>query len=117
GRVRARPPRRDRGLARRGRQAPTIPPDHPGRADGGPADPGRRDRRGRSSGRMSRPPADASAAPGSGSQISGQMWLLAGVIPVIGYALTTGILNVYAGRMFQSHDPGSVAAISFSLTA
>jgi len=66
---------------------------------------------------MSRPPADASAAPGSGSQISGQMWLLAGVIPVVGYALTTGILNVYAGRMFQSHDPGSVAAISFSLTA
>lgn len=66
---------------------------------------------------MSRPPADVSAAPGSGSQISGQMWLLTGVIPVVGYALTTGILNVYAGRMFQSHDPGSVAAISFSLTA
>ncbi|MFD0597111.1 hypothetical protein ACFQZ4_36620 [Catellatospora coxensis] len=39
-----------------------------------------------------------------------------GVAPVVCYAFMTAVVNVYAGRVFQSLDPAAVAAISFSLT-
>ncbi|TCO59552.1 EamA family transporter [Actinocrispum wychmicini] len=38
-----------------------------------------------------------------------------GVYPVIGYAFMTAVVNVYAGAVFQTLSPVTIAAISFTL--
>ncbi|MFE7134556.1 ATP-grasp domain-containing protein [Streptomyces sp. NPDC057638] len=37
-----------------------------------------------------------------------------GILPVVGYAFTTAVVNVYAGHLFQTLDPAAVAAFSFT---
>jgi drug/metabolite transporter (DMT)-like permease len=39
------------------------------------------------------------------------------VVPLMGFAVSTAVLDVYAGNQLQTHDPVAVAAVSFTLVA